>query len=58
MARNKTGALFNPSLARWRDAYDAANNTAEVKLEGGLFRFEHDFGPLSLVALTGYDQVH
>ncbi len=57
-ARNKAGALFNPSRPGWREAYDAANNTASVKLEGGLLRFEHDFGPVSLVSLTGYDEVH
>ena len=43
-ARNKTGVLYNPSLEGWRDAHDAANNTALVELEGALLRFEHDFG--------------
>jgi iron complex outermembrane receptor protein len=57
-ARDKGNNLFNPSLPGWRQAYDAAANLASVKLEGGLLRFEHDFGPVSLVSLTGYDQVH
>jgi len=56
-ARNKTGVPYNPSLPDWRDAHDAANNTAEVKLEGWLLNFSHDFGPLTLVSLTGYDDV-
>ncbi len=56
-ARNKTGVLYNPSLDGWRNAHDAANNTASVELEGALLRFEHDFGPLTLASLTGYDNV-
>lgn len=56
-ARDKAGTLFNPSLPGWRQAYDAAGNTGDVKLQGGLFRFEHDFGAVSLVSLTGYDQL-
>jgi iron complex outermembrane recepter protein len=56
-ARNKTGVLYNPSLDGWRDAHDAANNTALVELEGALLRFEHDFGPMTLASLTGYDNV-
>jgi iron complex outermembrane receptor protein len=57
-ARDKSGALFNPSLPGWRQAYDAASNTALVELEGGLLRFEHDFGPVRFTSLTSYDQVH
>jgi iron complex outermembrane receptor protein len=56
-ARNKTGVPYNPSLDGWRSAHDAANNTAQVELEGALLRFEHDFGPLTLASLTGYDNV-
>jgi iron complex outermembrane receptor protein len=56
-ARNKTGVLYNPSLDGWRHAHDAANNTALVELEGALLRFEHDFGPMTLASLTGYDNV-
>jgi iron complex outermembrane receptor protein len=56
-ARDKSGALFNPSLPGWRQAHDAAGNTGSVELQGGLLRFEHDFGALSLVALTGYDEL-
>jgi iron complex outermembrane receptor protein len=58
IARRKGGSTFNPSLPGWHDAYDAANNEASVKLEGGLFKFEHDFGGATLAALTGYDYVH
>jgi len=56
-ARNKTGVLYNPSLPGWRDAHDAANNTALVELEGAMLRFEQDFGAVSLVSLTSYDNV-
>lgn len=56
-ARNKTGVLYNPSLDGWRNAHDAANNTALVELEGALLRFEHDFGAVTLASLTGYDNV-
>ncbi|HEU4591735.1 MAG TPA: TonB-dependent receptor [Steroidobacteraceae bacterium] len=56
-ARNKTGVSYNPSLDGWRNAHDAANNTARVELSGALLRVEHDFGPVSLVSLTGYDEV-
>ena len=56
-ARNKAGALFNPSLSGWRDAHDSAGNTARVELTGGLFRFDHDFGAVSFSSLTGYDNV-
>ena len=57
VARDKAGNLFNPSLPGWRDAHDAAGNTARVELTGALLRFEHDFGGVSLVSLTGYDNV-
>ena len=43
-ARNKTGVPYNPSLPDWRDAHDAANNTALVELEGALLKFDHNFG--------------
>ncbi len=56
-ARNKTGVPFNPSLPGWRDAHDAAGNTARVELSGALLRFEHDFGGVTLASLTGYDNV-
>lgn len=56
-ARNKTGVPYNPSLNGWRDAHDAANNTALVELEGALLKVEHDFGPVTLASLTGYDNV-
>jgi len=56
-ARNKAGVLFNPSLPDWREAHDAANNTALVELSGALLRFEHDFGAVSLASLTSYDNV-
>jgi iron complex outermembrane recepter protein len=56
-ARNKTGVPFNPSLPGWRDAHDAAGNTARVELSGALLRFEHDFGGITLASLTGYDNV-
>jgi len=56
-ARNKTGVPYNPSLDGWRNAHDAANNTAMVELTGALLRFEHDFGAVSLASLTGYDSV-
>src|SRR4051812_12980155 len=56
-ARNKTGVPYNPSLDSWRDAHDAANNTALVELEGALLKVEHDFGPMTLASLTGYDNV-
>jgi iron complex outermembrane receptor protein len=56
-ARNKTGVLFNPSLPGWRDAHDSAGNTARVELTGGLLRFDHDFGAVTLSSLTGYDNV-
>jgi iron complex outermembrane receptor protein len=56
-ARNKTGVPYNPSLDGWRDAHDAANNTALVELEGALLKVEHDFGPMTLASLTGYDDV-
>src|SRR6185503_12905527 len=56
-ARNKTGSLYNPSLWGWREAHDAANNTALVEVEGALLRFEHDFGAISLASLTSYDNV-
>lgn len=56
-ARNKTGVPYNPSLDGWRDAHDAANNTALVELEGALLKVEHDFGPVTLASLTGYDNV-
>jgi iron complex outermembrane receptor protein len=56
-AKNKAGALFNPSLADWHDAYDAANNTALVELGGALLKLDHDFGAATLSSLTGYDNV-
>jgi iron complex outermembrane receptor protein len=56
-ARNKSGVPYNPSLDGWRDAHDAANNTALVELEGALLKVEHDFGPITLASLTGYDNV-
>ncbi len=56
-ARNKTGVLFNPSLDGWRNAHDAASNTASVELTGALLRFEHDFGAVTLASLSGYDNV-
>jgi iron complex outermembrane receptor protein len=56
-ARNKTGVPYNPSLNGWRNAHDAANNTASVELTGALLRFEHDFGAVALASLTGYDNV-
>jgi iron complex outermembrane receptor protein len=56
-ARNKTGVPYNPSLGNWRDAHDAANNTALVELEGALLKVEHDFGAVTLASLTGYDNV-
>jgi len=56
-ARNKTNTLFNPSLPGWRDAHDAAGNKAMVELNGGLLRFDHDFGAVTLSSLTGYDSV-
>src|SRR3954468_17283657 len=54
-ARNKANQLYNPSLPDWREAHDAANNTAEVKLRGGFLRVEHDFGSATFTSLTGYD---
>jgi iron complex outermembrane receptor protein len=56
-ARDKSNTLFNPSLPGWRDAHDSAGNTARVELTGGLLRFEHDFGAVTLASLTGYDSV-
>ncbi len=56
-ARNKTGVPYNPSLGGWRDAHDAANNTALVELEGASLKVEHDFGSMTLASLTGYDNV-
>jgi iron complex outermembrane receptor protein len=56
-ARNKTGVLYNPSLDGWRNAHDAANNTALVETEGAFLKFEHNFGPVSLASLTSYDNV-
>jgi len=56
-ARNKSGALYNPSLWGWREAHDAANNTALVEVQGALLRFEHNFGAVSLASLTSYDNV-
>ena len=56
-ARNKTGVPYNPSLDGWRNAHDAANNTALVELQGALLKVEHDFGAMTLASLTGYDDV-
>jgi iron complex outermembrane receptor protein len=56
-ARNKTGVPYNPSLDGWRHAHDSAGNTAMVEVTGALLRFEHDFGAISLVSLTSYDNV-
>src|SRR5690349_1624806 len=56
-ARNKTGVPYNPSLDGWRNAHDAANNTALVELDGALLKVEHDFGAVTLASLTGYDNV-
>jgi iron complex outermembrane receptor protein len=57
-ARDKSGALFNPSLPLWRQVHDAAGNTALVEMDGALVRFKHDFGPVTLSSLTSYDRVH
>jgi len=57
-ARNKTNQLYNPSLPDWREAHDAANNTAQVKLKGGYLRVEHDLGAATFTSLTGYDDVY
>jgi len=57
IARDKANNLYNPSLPNWRDAHDAAGNTARVELTGALLRFEHDFGGVTLASLTGYDNV-
>ncbi len=57
-ARDKAGTLFNPSLPDWHDAWDAAGNTAEVRLRGGFLKFEHDFGAIRLSTLSSYDRVN
>jgi iron complex outermembrane recepter protein len=56
-ARDKTGALFNPSLPEWRQAWDAATNVARVSNGGGLLKIEHDFGPVSVSSLTSLEDV-
>lgn len=47
---------FNPSLGRWRDAYDAGSNRADVDFEGGSFRFNHDFGGFTVTSISTFDR--
>ena len=55
LAPSKTG-LFNPSTSNWREAYHAADDTADVDFEGGSFRFRHDFGGFSLTSISSFDR--
>lgn len=52
----KGGATFNPSLGRWRDAYDAASNRADVDFEGGFLRLSHDFPGFAVTSISSFDR--
>ncbi|GAY23724.1 TonB-dependent receptor [Sphingobium fuliginis] len=56
VSTGKGGLTFNPSLSRWRDAYDAGSNLADVDFEGGSLRLRHDFGGFSLTAISAFDR--
>lgn len=56
VSTGKGGSTFNPSLGRWRDAYDAASNRADIDFEGGSFRFNHDFGGFTITSISSFDR--
>lgn len=55
LAPSKTG-LFNPSTSKWRSAYQAADNTADVDFEGGSLRLRHNFGDFSITNIAAFDR--
>lgn len=56
VSTGKGGLTFNPSLGRWRDAYDAGSNLADVDFEGGSLRMRHDFGGVSIDLISAFDR--
>ncbi|MCJ2180980.1 TonB-dependent receptor [Novosphingobium album (ex Hu et al. 2023)] len=55
LATSKGVGLVNPSTAKWRDVYAAQRMTGQIDFEGGLLNIQHDFGPVSLTLISGYD---
>lgn len=56
VSTGKGGLTFNPSLGRWRDAYDAGSNRADIDFEGGSLRFNHDFGGFTITSISSFDR--
>ena len=56
VSTGKNGLQFNPSLSRWRDAYDAGSNLADVDFEGGSLRLRHDFGGFTMTSISSFDR--
>ena len=56
LATLKDGSLVNPSTADWHDVYAAQRMIGNIDFKGGLLNIQHDFGPVSLTFISGYDE--
>lgn len=48
-------APFNPSTDDWHHIYNVSSTRADVDIQGGFLRFEHDFSAATFVSITSYD---
>lgn len=43
---------------RWRDVYTGGSQRADLWVDGGYIKLQHDFGTVSLTSISSYDRTH
>ena len=43
---------------RWRDVYTGGSQRADLWVDGGYLKIQHDFGAASLTSISSYDRTH
>ncbi|MET0533812.1 MAG: TonB-dependent receptor, partial [Steroidobacter sp.] len=43
---------------RWRDVYTGGSQRADLWVDGGYLKIQHDFGSTSLTSISSYDRTH
>jgi iron complex outermembrane receptor protein len=49
---------FDHFTRNWRDVWTGGSQRAELRVDGGYLKIEHDFGTVTLTSISAYDHTH
>lgn len=49
---------FDRLTTRWQDIWSGGSHRADLRVDGGYVKFNHDFGAFSLTSISSYDKTH